>query len=286
MGTSYTTPKLDEGTASELLKSVTIPPRPTLLIELSRILQSDDPAPNKLADVIMRDVAISAAMLKTVNSPFFALSRKIGNVLQAVQILGATNVRNIVTSLILRNTLAGNAGVSLERFWDSSEKIANISRHICNRLPRAPGDEAYTFGIFRDCGIPILMMRFPDYRETLKIAGGDDRPMPVVEDERHETNHVVLGYLVARSWGLSQNLCEAIRCHHDTDVFTAADNVPPLAKTLVAINYLAENLFDTSRMRENPQWALVGQNTLDYLGLNIEEYEELRDDVLGLAAEG
>jgi HD-like signal output (HDOD) protein len=283
--TEYTTPKMDEATASELLKSVTIPPRPTLLIELSRILQSDDPAPNKLAAVIMKDVAISASMLKTVNSPFFSLSRKVGNVLQAVQILGASNVRNIVTSLILRNTLAGSAAVSLERFWDSSEKIANISRLICSILPRAPGDEAYTFGIFRDCGIPILMMRFPEYRETLKVAGGDDRPLPVVEDERHGTNHVALGYLVARSWGLSPNLCEAIRCHHDSNVLTTPDNVPPMSKTLVAVNYLAEDLYDKSRMRENVQWALVRDETLEYLGLNQEEYEELRDDVLGLSAE-
>ena len=276
---------IDESSAAELLKSIAIPPRPTLLIELGRLLQGDDPSPIKLAEVIMKDVAVSAAMLKTVNSPYFALSNKVGNVQQAVQILGATNVRNIVTSLVLRNTLSGTASVSLERFWDSSEKVANIASHICSVLPRAPKNEAYTFGIFRDCGIPILMMRFPDYRETLKLAGGDDRPMPLVEDERHGTNHVVLGYLVARSWGLSKILCDAIRCHHDIDVFASTDNVPPLAKTLVAVKYLAETLFDISRMRENPQWAHVGEETLAYLGLNYEEYEELRDDVLALASE-
>ncbi|MEY4592514.1 MAG: hypothetical protein RIR18_1409 [Pseudomonadota bacterium] len=282
--TDSSTPNLDDGAAAELLKSITIPPRPVLLIELNRLLMGDDPSPIRLAEIIMKDVAVSAAMLKTVNSPYFALRNKIGNVQQAVQILGSTNVRNIVTSLILRNTLSGSAGVSLERFWDSSEKVANISRHICNMLPRAPKDEAYTFGIFRDCGIPILMMRFPDYRETLKIAGGDDRPLPVVEDERHGTNHVTLGYLVARSWGLSPTLCEAIRWHHDTEVFRTKDNAPPVSKTLVAINYLAEQLHDyTVRMRENPQWAHIGEETLAYLGLNYEEYEELRDDVVGLS---
>lgn len=282
--TSYFCPSIDENTAADLLKSISIPPRPSLLVEINRILDGSGDL-TKLSEVIAKDVAISASVLKTVNSPAFGLRSKISNIKQAVQLLGANNVRNIVSGLVLRSTLSGSAEMSLERFWDSSEKVANIAAHICTVLPRAPRDEAYTFGIFRDCGIPMLMQRFPDYRETLGKAAGDDRPLPMVEDEHHGTNHVVLGYMVAKSWGLSPTLCDALLRHHDTTIFQPSDTTSPTSRTLVAINYLAEHLNETTiRMRDDNQWALMGEATLAHLGLTHHELEELREDVANLFA--
>lgn len=282
--TSYYSPTIDEKTAADLLKSIAIPPRPSLLVEINRILDGSGDL-TKLAEVIAKDVAISASVLKTVNSPAFGLRSKIGNIKQAVQMLGASNVRNIVSGLILRTTLSGTAGMSLERFWDSSEKVANIAAHICTVLPRAPRDEAYTFGIFRDCGIPMLMQRFPDYKETLAKAAGDDRPMPMVEDEHHGTNHVVLGYMVAKSWGLSPTLCDALLRHHDTSIFQTTDSTSPTSRTLVAINYLAEHLNDTMiRLRDDHQWNNMGEATLTHLGLSHHDLEELKEDVAALFA--
>ncbi|MEY2632664.1 MAG: hypothetical protein RIR00_1318 [Pseudomonadota bacterium] len=270
--------------AQKVLKGVTIPPRPTLLVSLNQELQKDDPDLRRVAALIAKDVAISAAMLKTVNSPLFGLRNKLGNIPQAVQVLGLRNVRNLVTGLVLRKAMGG-PGLSLERFWDSSEKVASISVYLCSLLPRSPREDAYTFGIFHDCGIPILMQRFPDYKETLRLAAGLDVPQTQVEDERHGTNHVVLGYMVAKSWGLPPTICDAILRHHDVTVFREEDSTEPTARMLVAINFLAEHLNDTMvRMRGDEQWERVGGQTLEYLGLNHAEYLELKEDVLNVAA--
>ncbi len=267
----------------QLLKQITIPPRPALLIELDRELGGPEPDIRAVAALVGKDVGISAAVLKTLNSPLFALRSKIGNVTQAVQLLGMRNVRNIVTGLMLRNAVG--AGQNLERFWDSAEKVASINAYLCSILPKTPRDEAYTFGLFRDCGIPILMQRFPEYRDTLKLAAGDDRPMPAVEDERHGTNHATVGYMVARSWGLSDAICQSILHHHDIDMINDKGGTVPLAHTLVAINFLAEHLNDTMlRMRQDSQWELHGDMVLDYLGITRNEYAEIQDDVMALGA--
>ena len=269
----------------QLLKGITIPARPTVLIEVDQELKRAEPDLKKVAALIARDVGVSAAMLKTVNSPLFGLRNKVGSVLQAVQLLGARNTRNVVTGLVLRSTMGG-AAASLERFWDSSEKVASISAYICTLLPRAPREDAYTFGIFHDCGIPALMQRFADYRETLKIAGGDSRPMTEVEEERHGTNHATIGYLIARSWGLSDVICQAIQRHHDLSILGGSDSVSSVTPVLVAVNFLAEHLNDTSlRMRDDVQWVRDGELVLDYLGLTQSEYAELSEDVLTLGAD-
>lgn len=278
--------EIDEQQIEQLLKGVSIPPRPTLLLDLGRELRKPEPDLRKLAELIGRDVGISAATLKTINSPLFGLRNKVGNVLQAVNMLGLRNTGNIVTGLVLRNTLGGGKQPQLERFWDTSEKVASIAAYVCSILPRAPKEEAYTFGIFRDCGIPLLMQRFPDYRETLRLAAGDIRPMTLVEDEHHGTNHAVLGFMVARSWGLPDTITQAILRHHEYATLWDSENTAPaVTRTLVAVNFLAEHLHESVlRLRNDDRWEEIGHDVLDYLGLSEGEFSELKDEVLHLCS--
>lgn len=264
-----------------LLGSIGIPPRPSLLVELDKELKKTDPDTRTVATLVGRDVGISAAILKSLNSPLFALRSKVSGIPHAIQLLGLKNVRSVVTGLVVRQSLGG--GASLERFWDSAEKVATINAYLCSILPRAPREEAYMFGLFRDCGIPLLMQRFPDYKETLKIAGADSRSLAEVEEERHGTSHAVVGYMVGRTWGLSDAVCDAIRHHHDMEMLAADEFKQPLTRTLVCVNFVAEHINDALlRMRQDTLWDGYGALVLDYLGLSEAEYREIEDGVFEL----
>lgn len=267
--------------ADRALKGLTIPPRPAILMGLMNEVKEDMPDLRIISGLISSDVGLAAATLKTVNSPFFGLGRKVSSVQQAVTLLGVRNISTLSTGLILRNTLGGKKP-SLERFWDSAEKVASIAAFVATSLPRMSRDDAYTFGLFRDCGIPMLMQKFPDYKETLTIASGTlDRPMTDVEEERHETNHATIGYLMAKTWYLPGFLCEAILRHHDPSVFSPTDDASPEARTLIAIGALAEQLHDqVIRMRQEHLWETVGPLVLEHLGFDHDEFSDLKEAVL------
>jgi HD-like signal output (HDOD) protein len=268
--------------AQATLKGITIPPRPTILMELGSLLKREGVDVRLVADRVARDVALSSAVLKTVNSPMFALKSKCASVQQAVQLLGMKSIFSLVTALALRNFAAGG-GVSLERFWDSAEKVAGLAAFIAGTLPRVSREEAYTFGLFRDAGIPVLLLRWPEYGATLKASAGARCLITTVEDERHGTNHAVVGYLLARSWALPAHLCQAIQRHHDLSVYEAGDSVSGGALTLIAVNRLAENLHDTAlRLRNDEEWDEVGDRVLNYLGIADGEYSDLREEVAGM----
>lgn len=271
---------LSQAEMDKTLKGISIPPRPQLLVRLDQEMHKNEPDPQVVAQLISADVGLSAAVLKAVNSPFFGLSRKISAVGNAVSMLGLNASRQIVTGLMLRNSVAG-AGRSLERFWDSAEKVAGIAAYVASILPRGPRDDAYTFGLFRDIGIPILMEKFPDYRETLaKADSATERSLTEVEDEAHATNHATLGYLIAKGWFLPSTICEAILYHHDRSVFDDKESISPPALTLVAISHLAEHFNDEYvRMRSNPDWARMRDRVLAHLGLQETEYLDLRDEL-------
>lgn len=275
--------QLSESEMEKMLKGIVIPSRPQVLIQLSNEMKKDDPNPQTIVRLINADVGLSAAVLKTVNSPFFARASKISSVANAVGLIGMKTASQIVTGLVIRNAVAGEAR-SLERFWDSAEKVAGIAAFIASTLPGGPRDEAYTFGLFRDIGIPMLMQKFPDYRQTLAQADATpERPATMLEDERHATNHATLGYLIAKSWFLPSTICEAIRFHHDHSIFKDRDSISAQALTLVAISRLAEHFNDEYvRMRSNPEWDLLGTAVLEHLGLDENDYLDMREELANI----
>lgn len=275
-----TTDALSEAEIEKTLKGVVIPPRPQILVKLGNEMGKDDPDPRVITNLVNADVGLSAAVLKTVNSPFFGRANKISSVASAISLMGMKMTGQIITGLVLRNTLAGGAR-SLERFWDSAEKVAGISAYIATSLSCVPHDDAYSFGLFRDIGIPVLMEKFPDYRQTLVMADGiSDQAPTMIEDERHTTNHATVGYMIAKSWFLPTPICEAIRFHHDPSVFADKGSLSAQALTLVAISRLAEHFNDEYiRMRGNPEWERIGAQVLDHLGLQETDYLDLREEL-------
>ena len=83
-------------------------------------------------------------------------------------------------------------------------------------------DHAYPLGLFHDCAIPLMMKKFPDYVDVAPIAlngtWSAEEPATKVEEDRYSTGHCAIGYIVAKSWQLNENICEAIRHHHDPQI--------------------------------------------------------------------
>ncbi len=253
--------------AEKALKGITIPPRPTILTELMKEMKKEMADSRIIARLISADVSLSAATLKTVNSPFFGISREVSSVHQAITLLGMRNVTTLVTGLMIRKAVGGDK-VLMEKFWDKAEKLANIAAYIAGRLPRLSKDDAYTYTLFRDCGMPVLIQKFPGYKVTLAVAHNNPhRPITEVENERLATNHAVVGYLLGKAWYLPEFLCDAIHNHHDPAIFAPNDPLRAESRTLIAIGALAEQLFD--EVHQEPPglfWRTAGPTVLYDLG--------------------
>lgn len=280
-------PNTSEIAIDEVAKSIPIPPRPEIMVTLQKELMHEDPDPRRLATVINRDVAISATLLKVANSSFYGLRRKAESVEQALNFIGMTQCTSIMLGLIARRTLDGS-GAAFARFWDVSDKRAFAMALLSRRLHVSKPDVAHTFGLFCDIGIPLLIGRFPDYVDTLRLANESvDERFTTIEDRRHHTNHATIGSLLARNWGLSSDVVMAIRLHHEYEII--ADNITPdEIKGLVALGLLVERAIQTYQHKNHHvEWEKGGGLALDALGISEDEmldtFEELhrRFDEIG-----
>lgn len=72
-----------------------IPPLPAAVWELMRSLDDGNANFAALAKRIGQDPALTARVLRVVNSPFYGLSGRVGSLSEAVMVLGFSAIRNM-----------------------------------------------------------------------------------------------------------------------------------------------------------------------------------------------
>lgn len=272
-----TTPiEIDEKVLADIAgRGITIPPQPKVLMEIEA--QTGRPRVNvkAIAELIAKDPALLAGVFKVVNSPAMGLRRPVDSAETAISILGLKQVTNLVKSIAVRQVLSG-ASQGYERFWERSGEIADIAAtvaqkriSVCNVFP----DQAYMAGLFHDCGVPVLMQRFPDYCRIL--SGSDEWPMLAAEDRLFDTDHCVVGYLVSKSWHLPDFIQRGIRYHHEID------SVEDEARTVVAILQMATHLFNLQgKQMDDDEWTQCWQGVIEELGISPDGLSDFEGDVL------
>ncbi|MCH8619320.1 HDOD domain-containing protein [Undibacterium sp. TS12] len=268
-------PKLTtEQSVDALIKTIRIPPRPSLLADVQTELAMEDPDPRRLTNIISNDVAMSASLLKLANSSFFGLRLKAKSVDHAVNLLGISQCGTLMTGIIAKQSIQVEK-ISLVKFWDFSTKRAQAMTQLARRMRVCSADLAHTFGLFCDIGIPLLLERFPDYTETLELANQElHDKFTEVEQQRHATSHTAIGSLMARTWGLPETVSLAILLHHDYAVLEDP-NTEDAVKSLIALALLAEYGIQRYHGQEfSCEWEKGSEAACAFLGLSADEVED------------
>ncbi len=274
-------PKIDPGqTAESLIKTIKIPPCPAMLMDVQKELAHQDPEPARLAALIANDVALAASLLKLANSSFFGLRLQARSVVHAVNLLGMNQCAMLISGIILRQSVPSE-NHSLEKFWSTSTRRAHAMTRLAQSMRICAGDLAYTFGLFCDIGIPLLLNRFDDYHIVLEQAyQSRDQKFTDIEEQHYMTSHAALGSLMARTWGLPEVITQGILLHHDYDVLE--DNATEeLVRALIALSLMAEYAIQRYQGSESSnEWLKGGDLACHFLGVSQDEVDEHIDEVI------
>lgn len=258
----------------DIERGFSIPDQPKLLKKLQELISQEEPELNIIARTISQDVAVSATILKTINSPVYGLSRTVSDIPKSVRYIGLEGIVTLVTSSLLKQTFKQeDCSIALEDFWLNATNIANTCVLIGNSLKQAISkDILFSLGLFHDCGIPIMAMKYPEYHQTFERA----LKFPAVsitsiEDSSYKANHATIGYYVATSWRLPKDICQLILAHHERDFL---DNpFSRLQKFYFSILKMAENIVHKKRYNKGtPDWKFLKEKVLNTLTLSETEY--------------
>ncbi len=255
-----------------------VPVKPEILSSIDKLMADKEPDIKAIASLISSDVGLSASILKIINSPLYGMNRRVSEIKQAVMMLGLKTINSLVTATLLKQSFSGKASISLERFWDDANDIANAMLFIGSKVKsKIPVEILYTIGLFHDCGIPLLALKYQNYKDVLIEANTSDESFIAVEEKHYHTNHAVLGYFISSSWHLPKEICQLILQHHDHRYLSS--NVEDEYKIAFAVFKAAENMVEREkRFNYAAGWQESEKLILDILGISVIDYADIEED--------
>lgn len=245
------------------------------VLELASNPQIDTRA---LKECIENDPALTAKILRVVNSSLFGLSRQVSDLNQALALLGIKPLKLLVLGFSLPPGLfQGIAAETLEWYWRRALTRAVAAREISQTVWRQPGDEAFLAGLLRDLGMLLLIQELgPAYHaflERARAVGGD---LAAMETQALGFDHVTVTAALLRQWHLPEHLCGAVQPSgtHDASLPPA-----PASKRLAEIVDLAELVAGVLvDGRPEPLKELLARALEDH-GLSSEQLAHLAADL-------
>jgi len=260
-------------TTAEQLLQAELPPRPAVLTALTEQMHSEEPDLNRVSALVSGDVGLASAVIKTVNSPYFGLSRQVASVQHAITFLGLAEVFGIVTGALLRRSFVSDDPL-MDRLWEESAARGGIMRQIAAELHVLAPDRAYTCGLFENFGMALMLVHAPGYAHTVSQPG-DDAALMERERVRYGVDHPTLGQALMRTWGLPEELALAVRHHHGLSDVQSVDAMPLVTRQLVALSAMANAVLtrvETDWSRDRPLIAQVLETPIEVVQQRYDQY--------------
>lgn len=212
-----------------------LPSRPDLIEALQHELQSPDASVERVAQIVSKDMGMSAKILQLVNSAFLGTSAHISGPAQAVRLLGLDTLNLLAFSgdVFVKFNPAIAPSPVLEALWEHSDTVAGYAGAIAQAedLPERAVDYARMAGLLHDVGKLALATHVSaDYAALLSSANGSAAGSLVsLEQQTYQATHAHLGGYLLGIWGLPTPVVEAVFSHHALESSSDAPMTPALA---------------------------------------------------------
>ncbi|HCJ28228.1 MAG TPA: histidine kinase [Pseudomonas sp.] len=172
-----------------------LPTLPEVALRVREAAEDPDVSIPMLAKVIGNDTALTARIIKVVNSPLLRTNREINDLQMAISRLGINYTSNLATGLAMEQMFQATTDVvdrKMREVWNKSTEVAAISHVLCRNFTRLPADQATLAGLVHQIGVlPILT-----YAEEHNALLSDSISLNHVIDRIHP----IIGEKILRAW--------------------------------------------------------------------------------------
>ena len=217
-----------------------LPALPGTVHKIREMLSDETGSSSEVAEIISRDPAIAAKVLKVANSVAYGFSQEVDSVQLAVSLLGLTETYSVVLTSAVLDVFKPNAVLNYVEFWRESTLCATIAKALAQSL-RITNTGIVSAGLLRDIGRMALAHIVPEYygKVDAELSGV---ALVKAEEALLGLSHTEAGNQLAEHWDFPETLKECIRFHH-TPVYSRESH-----RSVVAVIHVADVL---SRIPKN-----------------------------------
>ncbi len=254
-----------------------LPSLPEIIVRVRQAVNNDDENLGNVVKMIQVDPSLTARLVQIANSPLYRSRQPVENCLMAVNRLGLSTTRDLVTCLVLNNVFnTENAQLRkrVQELWQHSCHVAAIASTIAKVTPNLHEDTAMLAGLLHDIGVlPILhyAAEFPD------ILDSEEKLDFVIQQLRAS-----LGKQILKEWNFDPALGivseEAENWLRDTD--DAADYADVVIVAQIHSFFGKESKVELPPLLSTPAFTKLGLSKMGpdaSLEVLFEAEQEIRD---------
>ncbi len=160
-------PAIDISSEEIFLQHNTLPPLPQIISRLQQLLQSDDINIAEISRLVENDVALSAQILKIVNSSYFGLRKEISNMKIAIAFLGINEINRIILTVSVVSALKVKNEKALKDFWYHSYYSAICSKLLASKFAHyMDPEELGAAALLHDLGSLVYLKYYPEHYDA------------------------------------------------------------------------------------------------------------------------
>ena len=200
---------------------VDLPTLPQILTSLMPLLDDPNSSVRDINNIMGKDQALVAKILKLVNSAFYGIPTRVSSISQAIAILGFKTVKSIaVSASVISMFDSDNDHFNYQEFWINSLGVATISRFLILRLSEdplsgtgaIPPDTGFVAGLLSGIGKVVLdQYASEDFNVILDHARDNKLSFAEAEHHRITGSYANIGYWLAKRWNLSEEIQAPIK---------------------------------------------------------------------------
>jgi len=191
---------------------------PNIFFQISESLKNPMSSAAYVAEIISKDVALSARLLKMVNTPFYGFPSKVDTLSRAVTIVGTNQLTNLAlgVSVISAFDDIPEEFFTLKEFWMHSITCGIVARLLAGKAGVEGDEKFFVAGLLHDVGRLVMLKNHPKAStNVLRPAKVGRRALVDVERSIWGCTHAEIGGRILKAWRLPAFLEVLIHHHHD-----------------------------------------------------------------------
>jgi len=202
--------------ASELVQSCTsVFTLPELYVRVRDVVDDPNSTMQDLANVLKLDPALSARLLRLVNSPLYGFHKQIDTISRAINLIGVQAVKELVTSTTVGRTFSGIPVQLMDapKFWRKSVFCALVAERMAKSCGIDDSERFFIEGLLRDIGHFVLYQTVPQRAQSALVeAGYLEASLAEVEQSNIGCDFAEVGAELIWSWDMPVHIEQAVRC--------------------------------------------------------------------------
>lgn len=234
-------------TAAELVALIgRLASLPEAYMRVKRVLDDPDSGLMELTEALSTDPAMTARLLRVVNSPFYGFNRRVDTVYRAVNVLGMRQAHDLVLVWAIGSAFANVqfTVIPIQAFWHRSVATAIAARALAKSQRFIDAERLFIEGLLADIGHLVLYTTLPGQAiKAQQESQRSGRPLAEVERELIGCDFAEIGAELVVTWDLPPTFREPIACQGSPEL--ASEH--PLEAAIVHVSTaLAASLDDPS----------------------------------------